>query len=194
MIDVEQRFGRADLNLTHLSSLERLLGRIADGERSALENLFRLEAGRMIAIARRIVRRKDLAEEVVQDVFCTVWRRASQFDAAKGSARAWLTTIVRHRALNLLRDSARMDFHDPATLADLGDRAGDAQHAYDALPPGDELRRCLDELEPNRRQSIVMAYVVGFTHGEIASQLKAPVGTVKAWIRRGVIALRECLS
>ena len=78
----------------------------------------------MLAVAQRIVRRKELAEEVVQDVFVTVWRKASQFDAEKGSARAWLTTSVRHRALNLLRDGARTDFHDPATLAELGDRAG----------------------------------------------------------------------
>ncbi|MCG6114238.1 MAG: sigma-70 family RNA polymerase sigma factor [Mesorhizobium sp.] len=182
------------MNLTQMSSLERLLQRIANGERQALESLFRLEAGRMLAVARRIVRRKELAEEVVQDVFVTVWRKASQFDAEKGSARAWLTTSVRHRALNLLRDGARTDFHDPATLAELGDRAGDAQQAYQALPPDDDLRRCLDQLEPERRDSIVMAYVVGFTHGEIASQLKAPVGTVKAWIRRGVLALRECMS
>lgn len=190
----ERENGPDELNLTQMSSLERLLQRIANGERPAFESLFRLEAGRMLAVARRIVRRTELAEEVVQDVFVTVWRKAPQFDAAKGSARAWLTTIVRHRALNLLRDGARMDFHDPATLTELGDRAGDAHVAYQALPPDNDLRRCLEQLAPERRDSIVMAYVVGFTHGEIASQLKAPVGTVKAWIRRGVLALKECLS
>ncbi len=180
--------------LTAETSCEDLIARVAQGEKPALAALFKAEAGRLIAIARRIVRRLDLAEEVVQDAFVVVWRRASSFDASRGAGRAWLTTIVRRRALNLIRDGSRLDFHDQESLAAIGDRAADAERAYDALPDGEALKRCLGQLEPERRRSIVLAYVVGFTHGEIAARLGAPVGTVKAWIRRGVIALRECLS
>lgn len=182
------------LTITQMPSLERLLEQVADGERAALERLFRLEAGRMLAIARRIVRRKDLAEEVIQDVFVTIWRKASQFDAGRGSARAWLSIIVRHRALNVIRDGARMDHHDPESLAELGDREADATSAYEALPDDMSLRQCLGDLDPQRRSCIILAYVVGYSHGEIAARLKAPVGTVKAWIRRGLLALRECMS
>jgi len=171
-----------------------LIGRIANGDRASLGELFSSEAGRLLAVARRILRRTDLAEEAVQEAFVSVWKRASSYDRAKGGARVWLTTIVRNRALNMLRDGDRLDFVDLAELEAFGDRSGDAEAAYAALPDKEALKHCLEQLEPSRRRSILLAYVVGFTHGEIAAELKAPVGTVKAWIRRGTIALQECLS
>jgi RNA polymerase sigma-70 factor (ECF subfamily) len=171
-----------------------LLERVAAADRAALAELFRLEAGRLIAVARRIVRRADLAEEVVQETFVTIWRKAAQFDRSRGSARGWVTTMVRNRALNLVRDGQRMQLVEPDALAMLGDADGEADRAFEALPAASDLRRCLEQLEPIRRRSIVLAYVAGFTHGEIAGRLQAPIGTVKAWIRRGVIALQECMS
>ena len=147
-----------------------------------------------MAIARRIVRRPDLAEEVVQDAFVAVWQRANQFDPERGNALAWLTTIVRNRALNLLRDGGRMDYHDGETLAALGDRAVDASGAFDALAERDALKSCLGQLDEPKRRAILLCYVTGLNHGEVAATLNAPLGTVKAWIRRGTIALQECLS
>lgn len=173
---------------------DALIEATAQGDRRALSELFALEAGRMVAIARRILRRRELAEEAVQEAFVTVWQKAPHFSRARGAGRAWLTIIVRNRALNMLRDGGRMDLVDMETIAEIGARNDDADDAYRALAAQDELRRCLDLLPAERRRSIVMAYVVGFTHGEIAAKLSAPVGTVKAWIRRGVIALQECMS
>lgn len=171
-----------------------LLARIAKGERTALAALFEREAGRLIAIALRIVRRRDLAEEVVQDSFVAIWQRAGQFDGARGSARGWVTTIVRNRALNLLRDGSRLDFVDGETLAELGDRRGDALQAFALLPERDALRHCLDLLDGPKREAILLAYVVGMSHGEVASEMDTPLGTIKAWIRRGTASLQECLS
>lgn len=171
-----------------------LLERVAAADRAALAELFRLDAGRLIAVARRIVRRTDLAEDVVQETFVTIWRKAALFDRSRGSARGWMTAMVRNRALNLVRDGQRMQFVEPEELATLGDAEGEADRAFEALPTASDLRRCLEQLEPIRRRSIVLAYVAGFTHGEIAGRLRAPIGTVKAWIRRGVLALQECLS
>jgi RNA polymerase sigma-70 factor, ECF subfamily len=171
-----------------------LLTRIATGDRAALAGLFDLEAGRLVAIARRIVRRQDLAEEVVQDAFVAVWQRASQFQPERGSASGWLTTIVRNRALNLLRDGSRIDYHDGETLAAIGDRAADALNAFDALSERDALKTCLAQLDEFKRRAILLCYVTGLNHGEVAATLNAPLGTVKAWIRRGTIALQECLS
>ncbi len=171
-----------------------LLARIAAGERAALAALFEREARRLIGVALRIVRRRELAEEVVQDSFVAVWQRARQFDAARGSLRGWLTTIVRNRALNLLRDGARVDLVGDEKLADLGDRQGDAMRAYALLPERDALRHCLDQLDGHKREAILLAYVVGMSHGEVANELGTPLGTVKAWIRRGTASLQECLS
>lgn len=162
--------------------------RVAGGDREALGELFTSEAGRLIAIARRILRRKELAEEAVQESFIAAWKNAVRFDPARGSARAWLTAIVRNRALNMLRDGQRMD---PVgdDIAWYAEGEGMAEAAYQALDTSDGLKRCLGQLEEPRRRSILLAYVLGYTHGEIAAKLNAPVGTVKAWIRRGVIAL-----
>ena len=171
-----------------------LLTRIATGDRAALAGLFDLEAGRLVAIARRIVRRQDLAEEVVQDAFVAVWQRAAQFQLERGNASGWLTTIVRNRALNLLRDGSRIDYHDGETLAAIGDRAADALNAFDALSERDALKTCLAQLDEFKRRAILLCYVTGLNHGEVAATLNAPLGTVKAWIRRGTIALQECLS
>jgi RNA polymerase sigma-70 factor, ECF subfamily len=99
----QDKSGEEHVNLQGENTIpaNQLMVRIARGERSALESLFRSEAGRLIAVARRIVRRTDLAEEVVQDSFVAIWERAAQFDPGRGDARGWITRIVRNRALNL---------------------------------------------------------------------------------------------
>lgn len=171
-----------------------LIQRVKRGERMALQQLFVAESGRLVAIAQRILRRRDLAEEVVQEIFVAVWHKAAQFDATRGNARAWLTVMTRNRALNLLRNDARLEYHDGAALADLGDRQADALTAFDTLTERDALRTCLEQLDEPKRRAILLCYVTGLNHGEAAATMQAPLGTVKAWIRRGVISLQECLS
>lgn len=173
---------------------EALMVRIGQGDRAALAILFEAQAGRMKAIARRIVRRDDLAEEAVQDAFLAVWQKARLYDPARGAAVAWITTITRNRALNMLRDGGRLETHDEESLAELGDREADAMAAFDRLAERDALRGCLATLDMTKRKAILLCYVVGMSHGETAATLKAPLGTVKAWIRRGMIALQECLA
>ena len=173
---------------------DRLMQAVARGSRPALAALFDAEAARLIAIARRIVRRPDLAEEAVQDAFLTVWRLAARFDPARGSARGWMTTIVRNRALNMVRSDSRLEFLDAGDLAAVGDRAADATAAFRQLSDRDALKACLGELDERKRRAILLCYVTGMNHGEVAATLDAPLGTVKAWIRRGTIALQECLS
>jgi RNA polymerase sigma-70 factor (ECF subfamily) len=178
----------------NIDEADRLMAGVQRGDRQALAELFQNESGRLIAVARRLVRRRELAEEVVQDAFVAAWQRAHQFDAALGTARGWLTTIVRNRALNLVRDGSRVDLHDAESLADLGDRMVDADAAFAQLADRDALRSCLDRLDVQRRRAILLCYVTGLSHGEVAATLAAPLGTVKAWIRRGVVSLQECLS
>ncbi|WP_235935921.1 sigma-70 family RNA polymerase sigma factor [Devosia aurantiaca] len=180
--------------MTDPKTAEQLIAQIATGNRSALAALFEGESGRLVAIAQRLLRRRDLAEEVVQEAFITVWRQAASFDGSKGSARGWLTTIVRNRALNLLRDSARMDFEDSEKLTELGDRQADARAAYEALSIKDALRHCLGMLDASKREAVLLCYVTGLNHGEAAAFMNVPLGTVKSWVRRGTVALQECLS
>ncbi|MAN76265.1 MAG: RNA polymerase subunit sigma [Rhizobiales bacterium] len=176
------------------AQVNSLVIEIAKGDRSALEALFRMEAGRLLAVARRIVRRSDLAEEVVQDAFVAIWQRSGQYDPRYGEARGWITRIVRNRALNLLRDAGRVDHVDSKTLEAMGDRTGDASNAYELLPERHALKGCLRQLDARKRTAILLCYVTGLTHGEVAAKLDAPLGTVKAWIRLGMTALQECLG
>ncbi len=167
--------------------------RCARGEKPALRALYQEEAGRLIGVTLRILRRRDLAEEAVQDAFVQIWRKAGQFDPARGSARGWVYAIARNRALNILRDSGREDLVASEDLDALRE-ADPVESAWSGLDHASRLRGCLEALDEQKRRCVLMAHVLGCTHGEIAGRLGAPLGTVKAWVRRGLIALRECLG
>lgn len=170
------------------------LAACANGDRNALRSIYDQEAGRLVAIAERIVRRRDLAEEVVQDAFIRIWTHAHQYNPACGSARGWIFAIVRNRALNLVRDGRReLTVKDVGVLRDEED-ASEVIAAWQSLDRNSRLYECLATLDETKRRSILMAYVKGYTHGEIAGRLRMPLGTVKSWIRRGLTALRECMG
>ena len=173
-----------------------LLGRCAKGDASALKMLFEAEAGRLIAVAERILRRRDLAEEAVQDAFIRIWRSAHQYAPDRGSARGWIYAVVRNRALNMLRDGRREETVDDAELDLMREDDGSAvlDDALSRLETESRLRACLEALDETKRRSILMAYILGYTHGEIAGRLGVPLGTAKAWVRRGLGSLRECME
>lgn len=171
----------------------------ARGDRDALRRIYECEARFLLGVALRIVRERAAAEDVLHDAFVSIWERASSFDAGRGAGRGWIYSIVRHAALNRVRDSARETVLDEPATAQL-----DAHAAFAAWQEsGDELARqamlgrlgqCLEGLEPGRRACLLHAYVDGCSHSEIAERVKAPLGTVKAWIQRGLRALRECMQ
>ncbi|ACM03065.1 sigma-70 family RNA polymerase sigma factor [Cereibacter sphaeroides] len=165
----------------------------ASGDRSALKAIVDAEGGRMLGVARRMLRRSDLAEDAVQDALVLVWRRAGQFDPARGSARGWLYTILRNRCLTMLRREDREVTTDAADV-DTTPVPEVLASAYGGLDNATGLRQCLDRLDGSTRDAILASYVLGLSHGEIAGRLDSPLGTVKARMRRGLLKLRECLS
>ncbi len=170
------------------------LAACAKGDRNALRSIYDQEAGRLVAVAERIVRRRDLAEEVVQESFIRIWTHAHQYKQDCGSARSWIYAIVRNRALNLLRDGKReITVEDVGVLRE-GEDANELIAAWQSLDRSSRLYECLGALDETKRRGILMAYVNGYTHGEIAGRLRMPLGTVKSWIRRGLTALRECMA
>jgi RNA polymerase sigma factor (sigma-70 family) len=166
------------------------LARCAAGERSALRVIYDIEAGRMVGVARRILKRQDLAEEAVQDTFMRVWRAARSFDPQRGAARSWLYAILRNCALTILRDEGRFTSDDEA----IEQAAPATENALAHLPETSALRRCLEQLDGQRRAVVVLAYVHGLSHGELAGKLGVPLGTVKSWVRRSLISLQECMG
>lgn len=178
------------------SELAQALKACAAGERAGLAAIYRSEAARMVTIAERILRRHDLAEEIVQEAFLQIWNKAWQYEPGRGSARGWLYAIVRSRALNALRDGGREELTETESLDRLQEEGADSLYIdlFDQLDSQSRLRACLSRLDALRRKTVMMAYVSGYSHGEIAGRLKLPLGTAKAWIRRSVSALRECMA
>ncbi|MDY0055830.1 MAG: sigma-70 family RNA polymerase sigma factor [Methyloversatilis sp.] len=177
---------------------EAALGACAAGERSALHRIYEREGGRLLGVALRIVRRRDIAEDVVHDAFVRIWEKASTFDASRGSARGWIYSIVRHGALNHVRDHAREvqadDTLDERIEHESGGQVPDPYQQVLLSSEAGLLYDCLGRLDAPKRSSILLAYLEGCTHTEIADRLATPLGTIKAWIRRGLRTLKECLA
>ena len=175
------------------AELADLLHKVAQGDRDALRSVYVRQSTRLFGIAMAILRDRTVAADVLQDAFLKVWQRAGQFDADRGVAEAWLSSIVRHGALDMARIRGR---EIPSDDPNLGDGAIEPD-ALDALTTAEDdarLRECLGRLEPKNRDGIVLAFVHGLSHPEISARLDVPLGTVKSWIRRGLMTLRECLS
>lgn len=168
----------------------------ARGERYALRALYEQESAWLLGVALRIVRDRQRAEDVVHDVFVDLCRDASGYRPAAGSGRGWLYTVVRHRALKAVRHPGRMTAMDPADVTTLSDQHQQQAAAADdrGLLDADRLERCLGHLDAAPRACVVHAFVDGFTHDEIAARVQSPVGTVKSWIRRSLVRLKECMA
>jgi RNA polymerase sigma-70 factor, ECF subfamily len=166
---------------------------VARGERFALRALYEREARWLLGVALRIVCDRERAEDVLHDAFLQLWQHAGSFQPALGSARGWLYTIVRHRALKEVRHPGREQALDPQELAQLSD-VQQAALADERGLDADSLERCLQRLDEARRACVLHAFVDGYTHEQIAQRLDTPLGTVKSWIRRSLTALKECMA
>jgi RNA polymerase sigma-70 factor (ECF subfamily) len=176
-----------------LASPEVLIGAIARGSHTALKRLYELESRRLYGIALRIVRRPELAAEALQDAFVQIWQNARIFAPEKGSAAGWLTGIIRFRALDTVRKFGREQLTDDPGLGDSAVEP-DVISEIDAKTQSEALRRCLQRLEESQRRCVVLAFVDGYSHTQIAERLTAPLGSVKSWVRRGLVSLRGCLQ
>ncbi len=185
---------RASSSATPFDPLGLLLMETAMGNERAFARLYELTSGRMLGIARGIVGRADVAEDVVQDSFVRIWRWAHRYNPDKGAAYAWLVRVVRNRALTA---RAQLNRHE--------DRHGelDADMALDQPDPADQAMRseearrvyaCLANLPFNHRRSITMVYFEGLTHSELAERLDVRLGTAKSWVRRGLAQMNRCLT
>lgn len=180
------------MSQTH--ALESLISACARGERAALRAIYDQEAGRMLAVARRLVKRPEIAEEAVHDTFLRIWSAAASFNGPAGSGRSWIYTILRNRALNILRGEARIDLVEDYEPLALATPEPSPEDAMSALSEASALRRCLALLDESRRRIVLLAYVEGLSHGEIAARLQMPLGTIKSWIRRSLLSLKTCLQ
>jgi RNA polymerase sigma-70 factor (ECF subfamily) len=176
------------------TSYETALRDCAAGSVSGISGIYANEAAQMRAVAHRIVRDRDYADDVIHEAFAQILRDAKDFDPGRGSARAWIYTIVRNTALKLrLRRSCEIAIGQDG-LDSIQEESLDVADAASSVVEGVDLRACLEQLDPRRRASLILAIIDGHSHADIARYLGVPVGTVKAWIRRELIALRKRLG
>lgn len=174
--------------------LAELLSRTALGDRTAFAQLYEATRAKLFAVSLRIVRERQLAEEVLQDSFVNIWNHAGDYARAKSAPSTWMTAIVRNRSLDLVRRIREEPDVDDALAANLVDEsAAPAREAMDRAQ-AHSLRECLGELDAEQRQSIALAFYHGLSHSELAAHLRRPLGTVKTHIRRGLLKLRDCLG
>ncbi|WP_260578888.1 sigma-70 family RNA polymerase sigma factor [Vreelandella populi] len=175
-----------------------VLERCARGDHDALHQLYLQEGSVLLGVVIRIVKDRGMAEDIVHDACLNIWQRAASFDPSKGSARTWIFSVARHLALNAIRYRDReinIDHSDPAEFEhdETFQHALRVDEAFD-WQTGQRMDTCLQELETERRNCVLHAYVDGLSHAEIAAHTGAPLGTVKAWIKRSLLRLRECMA
>jgi RNA polymerase sigma-70 factor (ECF subfamily) len=174
--------------------LSDALCRVGGKEADALQEVYIRTNAKLYGICLRILRDRGEAEDALQDIYLKVWRSADSFDPARASPITWLATLARNRAIDKLRSSARLRSAEPVTAA--LEQPDPEESAFAKAAQKQEsarLRHCIGELEERQSQAIRAAFLDGATYSQLADSADVPLGTMKSWIRRGLLRLRECL-
>lgn len=172
-----------------------LIRQVAGSDERALKHLFDRTSPKLFGICIRILHDKQDAEDALQEVFVNVWRRAGSFDAARSSPITWLATIARNRSIDRLRSSSRFRAAAPAEDAlDVTDTGADSFEIVALAQDGARLQTCLEKLDPRQNGAIREAFFDGLAYSQLAERAGVPLGTMKSWIRRGLLSLRKCLE
>lgn len=178
----------------NLDTAENCIELIArNKDRAAFEALYILVSPKLLGVVLRIIPQRSNAEDVLHDTFLKIWRAAHQYDRSRASAMGWAATIARNTAIDYKRRRREVDMPDDQFAAHID------KNAFSTSVQGSEvmkmtLQHCLAELEETQRQCVVLAYCQGLSREDLSERLDAPVNTVKTWLRRGLLALRECVS
>jgi len=174
--------------------LDRLLAGVARGDEAAFAALYQATSAKLYAVALRILKSQAAAEDIVQDSFFKVWERAGDFNPELASPVTWMATIVRNRALDEIR---RRVARPAADVSELDEIESDDEHPLDALGRKEDVERlirCLDGLEPEKKQMVRLAYLDGMSREELARRFGRPEGTIKTWLHRSLAQLKGCLE
>ncbi|MEF2070237.1 sigma-70 family RNA polymerase sigma factor [Consotaella aegiceratis] len=177
------------------AELVSLLRKIANGDRAALRALYERTSAKLFGICVRVLPDREEAEDVLQEVYLTIWNKAGSFDPSRASPITWLATIARNRAIDRLRSLGARGHGRPIEDADqIGDDSPDPLAGLQHAQETERLHDCLKSLDQRARISIGAAYFGGLTYQELANRAAMPLGTIKSVIRRALIKLKGCLE
>ncbi len=180
--------------MTSAQDLSQLLARTGAKDRAAFAALYRATSSKLYGIVLRILQRRDVADEVLQEVYVKIWNKAVDFDPRVASPIAWMAASARNRALDEVRKKRPDSLEDHPEFLEI---ASDEESGLDRVMRGEDGQRltdCLSRLEPEKRDMVVRAYCDGASREELAEKYGQPVNTVKTWLRRSLAQLRTCLG
>lgn len=175
-------------------SLEDLLTRTSAQDQRAFAELYRRTSARLFGVCWRMLRDRGESEEVLQEVFTSVWRRASSFERTRAGALTWLITLTRNKAIDRLRQRREQVLDDPIDLERIADENSEPAAQAESSQDYVRLLDCLEKLESRQRRSVREAFFSGATYKQLAERCHVPLPTLKSWIRRGLMQLRACLE
>jgi RNA polymerase sigma factor (sigma-70 family) len=180
---------------TRRRQLAAAINRVAAGDQAALRLVYSETSAKLFGVCLRILGERSEAEDVLQEVYLTVWRKAASFEESVASPITWLVAIARNRSIDRLRASGASRATLPIeAAADVPDASLSAVERLEVDEDQARLRDCLHELEERQSAAIRAAFLDGFTYDELAERARVPLGTMKSWIRRGLLKLRACLE
>ena len=179
---------------TNTADLEQLLIAVASRDAAAFRRLYDIAAPKLLGIVLRIIRNKPAAEDILQDVFVRIWQNAPRFSPEAGPARAWMSSIARNRAIDVLRQKSFTLVADARSDVDWYERIAEDRDRENDMVEAEALRHCLGTLDAQARTCVLLAYYEGFSREEIAERFHRPVNTIKTWLHRTLATLRHCLN
>ncbi len=171
-----------------------LIAAVARGDEAAFERLYTATRAKLYGVVLRILHRQDLAEEVVQETYVKVWNNAAQFNPAVSSPITWMAAIARNRAIDLVRKRGELSLEDEPSALEVAAETPDPLARREMSEELKRLLECVGQLEPDRQKLVLLAYYNGWSREQLATKFEAPVNTVKTWLRRSMMEIRQCLG
>lgn len=176
------------------AELSSLLASVARRDEAAFERLYEATSAKLYGVVLRILRRQDLAEEVIQDAYVKIWNSAGQFNPGLSSPITWMVSIARNRAIDVVRKRSEISIEEEPAAMDV---ASDTPDPLARKDMSEELQRifdCVSRLEPQRQRLVLLAYYNGWSREQLSRKFDTPLNTIKTWLRRSMVEIRECLG
>jgi RNA polymerase sigma-70 factor, ECF subfamily len=175
------------------SEIESLIGKIALGDRAAFRSLYAATSAKLFGVCLRVLKNRTDAEDVLQEAYVKIWHNAARYQVSGYSPITWLVAIARNQSIDRLR-ARKPDAAELSEADDVADHAATPEQLAVSGGEAERLRLCLDKLSPGRAEAVKAAYMEGYSYQELADRLDQPINTVRTWLRRSLISLKECLS
>jgi RNA polymerase sigma-70 factor (ECF subfamily) len=175
------------------TDISALISRVALRDRAAFEQLYAATSAKLFGICLRVMKDRTDAEDVLQEVYIKIWHNAGKFKVSSYSPMTWLIAVARNHAIDKLR-ARRPEAVELSEVYDAADLGPTPEQAVLRGSEVERLRACLEQLSAARAEAIRAAYIEGYSYQELADRLRQPLNTVRTWLRRSLISLRECLS